>query len=98
MTSLISLRSILVGGMKLDDTAKNASGELGDAINAALESSIRVKDAIDHLREIGFDPHLTLRLELSRSKSGSENTGEEVELQLSEEDLKTLQRMKIRFE
>lgn len=84
--------------MTLDDKAKNASGELGDAINAALESSVRVKDAIDHLREIGFDPHLTLRLELPRSRSGIDSTGGDVELQLSEEDLKTLQRMKIRFE
>lgn len=94
----MSLRSILTGSMKLDDEAKNASGELGDAINAALESSVRVKDAIGHLREIGFDPHLTLRLELSRSRSETINMGEEFELQLSEEDLKTLQRMKIRFE
>ncbi len=84
--------------MELDDKAKNASGELGDAINAALESSVRVKDAIDHLREIGFDPHLTLRLELSRTKPDGKDAGGDVELQLSEEDLRTLRRMKIRFE
>ena len=91
------MRSILIGSMKLDDEAKNASGELGEAINAALESSVRVKDAIDHLREIGFNPHLTLRLELSRTRS-ADKFNADVQLELSEDDLRTLQRMKIRFE
>jgi hypothetical protein len=83
--------------MELDDTAKNASRELGDALNSALESNIRVRDAIDHLREIGFEPNLSLRLELSRTKPDNESNGE-IELQLSEEDLRTLRKMKIRFE
>ncbi len=81
--------------MELDDRAKNASRELGDALNAALESNSRVRDAIDHLREIGFEPNLSLRLELSRTKPDNEG---EIELQLSEEDLRTLRKMKIRFE
>lgn len=82
----------------MDDRAKSASGELGDAVNKALESSFRVKEAMDQLREIGFEPLLTLRLELSRIKPESSNADGEVELKLSEDDLRTLQRMKIRFE
>ena len=83
--------------MELDDRAKNASRELGDALNAALETNIRVREAIDHLREIGFEPNLTLRLELSRTKPDIQSNSD-IELQLSEEDLRTLRKMKIRFE
>lgn len=83
--------------MELDERAKNASRELGDALNAALESSVLVKDAIDRLREIGFEPNLTLRLDLSRTRpNGTDDGG--FGLELSDEDLKTLQRMKISFE
>ncbi|MEO7673167.1 MAG: hypothetical protein ABIU09_03700 [Pyrinomonadaceae bacterium] len=81
----------------MDDKAKIASRELGDALNAALESSVRVRDAIESLREIGYQPNLTLRLELSRTRPDDAG-GEGFDMELSEEDLKTLQRMKIRFE
>lgn len=91
------MRSILIDKMELNDRAKSASRELGDALNAALESSIRVRDAIDRLREIGFEPNLTLRLELSRTRPASSDDGG-FELELSDEDLRTLQRMKILFE
>ena len=83
--------------MEQDEIAKNASRELGDALNAALDSSIGVKDAIDRLREIGFEPNLTLRIELLRKRPSVEGDGV-FELELSDEDLKTLQRMKINFE
>jgi hypothetical protein len=91
------LRSILIDEMELDDRAKNASRELGDALNAALKSDIRVRHAIDHLREIGFRPNLTLRLELTPNRPVNESD-EDIELKLSEEDRRALQRMKIRFE
>ena len=82
--------------MELNDKAKSASRELGDALNAALESSIRVRDAIDRLRDLGFEPNLTLRLELSRTSSAvPDDAG--FELELSDEDRRTLQRMKILF-
>ncbi len=83
--------------MELDDRAKNASRELGDALNAVLDSNINVRDAIDHLRELGFEPNLTLRLELSRT-SPADTVGNSFELELSDEDLRTLQSMKISFE
>lgn len=83
--------------MELDERAKNASRELGEALNAALESSVRVRDAIDRLREIGFVPNLTLRLELLRTKPDDESNGQ-IELQLSEEDRRTLRKMKISLE
>lgn len=83
--------------MELNNRAKNASRELGDALNAALESSVRVRDAIDRLREIGFEPNLTLRLELMKTRP-DEDASDAFELALSEEDLRTLRKMKISFE
>jgi hypothetical protein len=98
--------------MKLDDEAKKAVEILGNSINSAVGESRKVAEAIEHLRSIGYEPHLTLRLEIALEKQGAgggeidfspdedeeipaENT--EIELELTEEDLRTLQRMKIKF-
>ena len=91
--------------MNLDDKGKEAVRELGDAINSAIEKSPRVSDAIERLREIGYEPNLTLRLEIGLQELG-ENFDhlskpiepEEIELDLTDEDLKTLRRMKIRID
>ena len=96
--------------MKLDDDAKDAVKNLGDSINAAVGECKRVAEAIGWLRAIGYEPHLTLRLEIALEKTGAEDdaadaeeyeTGddsvEEATLELTEEDLRTLQKMKIKF-
>lgn len=86
--------------MELDQNARKAVRELGDAINAAVEKSNRVSEAIESLREIGYEPNLTLKLEigLQEIEIGSEDFPEDIELELTEEDVQTLRRMKIRFE
>ena len=86
--------------MNLDDEAKEAVRELGDAINSAIEKSPRVADSIERLREIGYEPNLMLKLEigLQELSENAEETNGEVELDLTDEDLKTLRRMKIRLE
>jgi hypothetical protein len=86
--------------MELDDNAKEAVRELGDAINAAVEKSSRVADAIKNLREIGFEPNLTLKLEigLQEIEGGSDDSPDDIELELTDEDLLALRRMKIRIE
>lgn len=90
--------------MKLDPNGKKAVRELGDAINAAIEKSSRVSDAIEQLRELGYEPHLNLKLEIGLQEAESteaetENEVEEgnFELELTDEDLRTLRRMKIKF-
>ena len=95
--------------MKLDDDAKQAVQNLGDSINSAVGQSAKVAETIEHLRSLGYEPHLTLRLEIALEKTGAENDSldyadepaedyaESVELELTEEDLRTLQRMKIKF-
>lgn len=92
--------------MELDEAAKQAVNELGEAINSAVEKSLRVAEAIESLRELGFEPNLTLKLEIGLQKideaaedfSGSDDDDpENINLDLTEEDLRTLRRMKIRF-
>ena len=83
--------------MELDDKAKAAARELGDAINSAIGSSREVGEAIEYLRAIGYEPNLTLKLEIALAKT--EDAGDEAkDLDLTDEDLKTLQRMKIRLD
>ncbi|HEX8370409.1 MAG TPA: hypothetical protein VF604_17815 [Pyrinomonadaceae bacterium] len=87
--------------MELDENAKQAVRELGDAINSAIEKSERVIDAIERLREIGYEPNLSLKLEiglLEIARDGAEDFARDVSLKLTDEDLRTLRSMKIRLE
>ena len=92
--------------MELDNEAKDAVRELGDAINSAIGESYRVASAIERLREIGYEPNLTLKLEiglqeLADADDADEDTDDilnESELELTDEDLKTLRNMRIRFD
>ena len=85
--------------MNLDENAKDAVQSLSDAINSAVEKSFAVRDAIENLRELGFEPVLTLKLEIGLQKMGvdGEEFVEDLELGLTDEDVRTLQRMKIRY-
>lgn len=83
--------------MELDDKAKRAVRELGDAINKAVEKSQGVSQAIERLREIGFEPHLSLKLEIALQEIDAGDSAEDFELELTDEDLRTLRRMKIKF-
>ena len=88
--------------MQLDETAKKAVRELGDAINSAVEKSVRVANAIETLREIDYEPHLNLKLEiglqeLSLKNEKPEEYAENFDLELTDEDVRTLHRMKIKF-
>lgn len=94
------LCSILDNLMELDQNTKRAVRELGDAINRAVEKSRRVSQAIETLREIGFEPHLNLKLEIGLQQialNSNEDTPEKFEFELTDEDLRTLRRMKIKF-
>ena len=86
--------------MNLNDEAKKAVQELGEAINSAIEKSPRVLQAIETLREIGYEPNLSLRLEIGLQdlmERLEKKETQEVELDLTDEDLKTLHRMKIKI-
>ncbi len=89
--------------MELDEHAKKAVQELGDAINSAVGDSPRVAEAIERLREIGYEPNLTLKLEiglqeLATDEEEDDSILDETELELTDDDLKTLRSMKIRLD
>jgi hypothetical protein len=86
--------------LEINDDAKEIVQKLGEAINAAVERSHEVAEAIEHLREAGYEMELTLRLEIGLREYGGEDGEEDdsVRLELTDEDRRTLRGMKIRFD
>ncbi|HEX8493509.1 MAG TPA: hypothetical protein VF658_11745 [Pyrinomonadaceae bacterium] len=85
--------------MEIDDDAKQIVHDLGAAINAAVEASAQVAAAIERLREAGYEMELTLRLEIGlRPYNGETEPNADATLELTDEDMRTLRRMKIRID
>jgi hypothetical protein len=85
--------------MEIDDDAKEIVREIGTAINESVENSTKVAEAIERLREAGYEMELTLRLEIGlRPHAGEDESETDASLDLTEEDLQILQRMKIRID
>ena len=86
--------------MEIDDDAKEIVREIGTAINESVENSTKVAEAIERLREAGYEMELTLRLEIGlRPHAGDgEGISDGASLELTEEDLQVLQKMKIRID
>ncbi len=86
--------------MELDEYEKNAVRELSESINLAIERNSRVANAIRYLRELGYEPNLTLKLEIGLQEiiEDTDEEPQEIELELTDDDLRTLRRMKIRPE
>jgi len=86
--------------LEIDDDAKEIVREIGTAINESVENSTKVAEAIERLREAGYEMELTLRLEIGLRPHAGDEEGEsdQATLDLTEEDLQVLQRMKIRID
>jgi len=86
--------------LEINDEAKQIVHELGSAINAAVEGSPQVAQAIERLREAGYEMELTLRLEIGLRPHDDEDGAahSEATLELTDEDMRTLRRMKIRID
>ena len=90
--------------MEMDEYTKKLTEEVGTAINESVQQSPSVAAAIERLREAGFEMELTLRLEigLRPQNEGESNEGESNEsggsLELTDEDVKVLQAMKIKID
>ena len=85
--------------MELDDKAKEIVQEIGSAINSAVENSHEVAEAIERLRDAGYEMELTLRLEIGlRPNDLDDNEEVEAALDLTDEDMRTLRNMKIRID
>lgn len=86
--------------MEIDDDAKEIVREIGTAINESVENSSKVAEAIERLRDAGYEMELTLRLEIGLRPHAGEETDANVDgtLELTDEDVQVLQRMKIRID
>jgi hypothetical protein len=86
--------------LEIDDDAKEIVREIGTAINESVENSSQVAEAIERLRDAGYEMELTLRLEIGLRPHAGEANGEggEASLELTDEDVQVLQRMKIRID
>lgn len=86
--------------MGLHEKQNKAVRELGDAINSAIEESPLVADALEHLRRLGYEADLNVKLEirLEEIEEPGVKVPDEIELELTEEDLRTLRRMKIKVD
>ena len=86
--------------MDINDEAKEIVHDLGTAINSAVEKSSQVAEAIARLREAGYEMELTLRLEIAlrQNSEDDELEAEDATLELTDEDMRTLRRMKIRID
>ena len=87
--------------MDINDEAKEIVQEIGAAINAAVEGSTDVAEAIERLRAAGYEMELTLRLEIGLRERDEEDTVDDstaAALELTDEDRRTLRRMNIRFD
>jgi hypothetical protein len=85
----------------INDEAKQIVEELGAAINSAVEQSSEVALAIGRLRDVGYELELTLRLEIGLRQLDQQEgdaAHEEVTLELTDDDMRTLRRMKIRID
>ena len=87
--------------LELSDEAKQIVQDLGAAINAAVETSSRVAETIERLRDAGYEMELTLRLEIGlrpHEHTPEEMNDDEAAFDLTDEDKRTLRRMKIRID
>jgi hypothetical protein len=93
--------------LQIDDKLKGLIKELGDAINGALSQSVEINDAIQNVRDAGYEVVLALEATIGfNKKSGSEPTeesaadpvGVDAKLKVTSQDLKFLQSLKISIE
>jgi hypothetical protein len=94
------------GVLQLDDNLKELMKELGAAINDALSESVPISDAIQNVRNAGYDVFLVLeatigfnrRAPAEISEAAVETQGEDAELKVTSQDLKFLRSLKISVE
>jgi hypothetical protein len=93
--------------LQLDDNLKHLIKELGDAINDALSNSEGISDAIQNVRNAGYDVFLVLEATIGfNKKSKAEALEEDVDghaaadakLRVTAQDLKFLRSLKISIE
>ena len=95
------------GSLQLDDKLKQLMKELGDAINGALSESDEISEAIQNIRNAGYDVFLVLEATIGFNKRSKPDVSEPVphglkssdmKLDVTAQDLKFLRSLKISIE
>src|SRR4029077_20929458 len=92
--------------MQMDDNLKQLMKELGAAINDALSESEDISEAIQNVRNAGYDVFLVLEATIGFNRRSKTDQGEEVaalksgdmKLKVTSQDLKFLRSLKISVE
>src|SRR5881394_2898888 len=63
--------------LQIDDKLKGLIKELGDAINGALSQSVEINDAIQNVRDAGYEVVLALEATIGFNKKPGGETSEE---------------------
>ena len=92
--------------MQIDDKLKGLIKELGDAINGALSQSVEINDAIQNVRDAGYEVVLALEATIGFNKKSVDEIVEapadplavDAKLKVTSQDLKFLQSLKISIE
>lgn len=92
--------------MQIDDKLKGLLKELGDAINNALSQSVEISDAIQNVRNAGYEVVLALEATIGFNRKTDEETAGITpeptqtggKLKVTSQDLKFLQSLKISIE
>jgi hypothetical protein len=97
--------------LQIDDKLKGLIKELGDAINGALSQSVEINDAIQNVRDAGYEVVLALEATIGFNKKPGSETSEQssadpvaadaalaAKLKVTSQDLKFLQSLKISIE
>jgi 4-aminobutyrate aminotransferase-like enzyme len=94
--------------MQLDDNLKQLMKELGAAINDALSESEDISEAIQNVRNAGYDVFLVLEATIGFNKRSKTEASEEatagalksgeMKLKVTAQDLKFLRSLKISIE
>jgi hypothetical protein len=92
--------------LQIDDKLKGLLKELGDAINGALSQSVEINDAIQNVRNAGYEVVLALEATIGFNKKDNEESATPAtepapgqgKLKVTSQDLKFLQSLKISVE
>jgi hypothetical protein len=93
--------------LQLDDNLKHLIKELGAAINDALSESKGINDAIQNVKDAGYDVFLVLEATIGFNKKPTTDSSEETagvtetegaQLKVTGQDLKFLRSLKISVE
>ena len=84
--------------MDRNEKVSKALEELSRVINRTIEDSPTVREVVEELRQLGFEPNLSMRLEVALEEIPEESNEisiEEPELELTDDDIRALRRMRI---